>query len=168
MKQTAEHAADGALDQDELDHRSAVLRKLREHFLEQRNRFFDYLSLLDEEKNSIERGDGRLLERQVEMESAIVGEIYAFQKVIDPLEQLYSELVVPSSAGEAEEDIPALRDSLSKLRDSVLQSNERNQQLLKQRMTEIQGSIEQIRIPSRKGSPYGAANGAPSMIDLGA
>ncbi|MCA1754656.1 MAG: hypothetical protein LC641_08175, partial [Spirochaeta sp.] len=69
---------------------------------------------------------------------------------------------------EAEEDIPALRDSLSKLRDTVLQSNERNQQLLKQSMTEIQGSIEQIRIPSRKVSPYGAANGAPSMIDLGA
>ncbi len=167
MTQTTEHAAHVSLDQDELDRRSAVLRRLREHFLAQRNRFQDYLSLLDEEKDSIERGDGRLLERQVEMESTIVGEIYAFQKVIDPLEQLYSELVVPSSVPEAEEDIPALRDSLSKLRDKVLLSNERNQQLLKERMTEIQGSIEQIRIPSRKGSPYGASD-APSMIDLGA
>lgn len=166
MTQTTENAVQASIDQDELDRRSAVLRRLREHFLAQRDRFQDYLSLLDEEKDSIERGDARLLERQVEMESVIVGEIFAFQKVIDPLEQLYSELV-PSSTLEPEEEIPALRDSLSKLKDNVLRSNERNQQLLKERMTEIQGSIEQIRIPSRKASPYGAS-GAPSMIDLGA
>ncbi len=168
MTQTTEHAVHDALDQDELDRRSAVLRRLREHFLAQRNRFQDYLSLLDQEKDSIERGDSSLLERQVEMESVIVGEIFAFQKVIDPLEQLYSELVVPSSAVEPEEDIPALRESLSKLKDNVMRSNERNQQLLKERMAEIQGSLEQIRIPSRKVSPYGAVSGAPSMIDLGA
>jgi len=168
MTQTTEYAVHESIDQDELDRRSAVLRRLREHFLAQRNRFQDYLSLLDEEKDSIERGDSGLLERQVEMESVIVGEIFAFQKVIDPLERLYSELVVPSSAVEADEDIPALRESLSKLKDNVLRSNERNQQLLKERMVEIQGSIEQIRIPSRKVSPYGASSGAPSMIDLGA
>lgn len=160
MTQTTATLSHIELDQDELEQRSAVLRRLREHFLAQRNRFQDYLSLLDQEKDAIDRGDGRALERQVEMESVIVGEIHAFQKAIDPLEMLYAEL-------EPDEEIPALRESLNTLRDKVIRSNERNQALLQQRMADIQGSLEQIRIPSRKASPYGAA-ASPSMIDLGA
>ena len=77
------------LSQTELDQRVAVLKRFRELLASQRDKFRSYMDLLDHQKRDIESGDVDALVAHVEAEQGIVAEIFAVQKVIAPLEDLY-------------------------------------------------------------------------------
>ena len=77
-----------ALSQEELSQRVAVLRRFRELLQRQRDKFSQYLQLLEHQKGDIESGDVDALVSHVELEQGIVSEIFAVQKVIDPLETM--------------------------------------------------------------------------------
>ncbi len=64
--------------------RVAALRRFRELLVQQRAKFENYLMVLDHERADIESGDVDKLAAHVEIEEAIVSEIFTFQKVIDP------------------------------------------------------------------------------------
>jgi len=151
----------------ELERRTAILRRFRELLVDQRNKFEKYLNVLDHEKGDIESGDVDKLVAHVELEESIVSEIYTFQKVIDPLEDLYRAAYPPGSEGAPQShDIPAIKGALVELRTEVLKRNEENRTLLKRRMEILRGEMMSLRGPlSVKRSVY-AEQGSGSILDI--
>lgn len=143
-----------------LDERVRILKRLRRMLLAQRNRFRQYLGILEHEERAILERDVDRLTRHVEIEQGIVREIFALQKVIGPLDELYRR-AYPSG----ESEIPPLRESLRHLREQVLARNEANRALLRDKMADLKDQIERIRLPRNTKSPYGRVP-APTMIDV--
>ena len=127
-------------------------------------KFERYLLVLDHEKADIESGDIDRLVAHVELEEQVVSDIFTFQKVIDPLEDLY-RAVYPQGGAENDE-LPELKRSLVELRGEVLKRNEENRVLLKQRMEALRTEISGLRIPmSARRSVY-AGSGGGSVLDI--
>ncbi len=150
------------LSPDEVERRVAILKRFRELLTQQRNRFRDYLIVLDKEQETIIGGDSEKLVAQVEIEEALVSEIFSIQKVIDPLDALYHDL----RQGQAE-DIPQLKRNLEELKTEVASRSERNKTLLKAQMEELRTEIRTLRSSpfAKRRSIYADAGGG-SVIDV--
>ncbi len=148
-----------ALDTQEVKQRVAILKRLKKLLLAQREKFRTYLDILEYEESDITGGDTRKLEAHVELEKSIVKEIYAFQKVIDPLQDIY-RMAYPHDDGE----VPAIRDSLERIKKEVLDRNRKNQELLDRSMTVVRGKIKGLR-SFRKLSGILPTESTPSFID---
>jgi len=144
--------------------RLAILRKLKDHLTSQRNKFYDYLTLLELEEADIAEGDFVTLKIHTEMEKEVLEGISAFQKVIDPLEELYRNC--PSSTGSfpGEQELPDLRDGIARLKTRVQERNSRNRKLLSDRMEELKREILSIRRPFQQNSQF--VSPSPSLIDI--
>ncbi|MCA1950670.1 MAG: flagellar export chaperone FlgN [Treponema sp.] len=150
------------LSEEELAHRVAVLKRFRELLVEQRNRFQEYLVVLDKQKEVIEKGDTDALLSHVELEEKIVSDIFAIQKVIDPLEDLYR-----ASYPERETEVPKLKAALEELKNEAVQRSQRNRNLLSERMDKLRSEIKTLR-----NNPFAAQrsvydnSGAASLVDI--
>jgi hypothetical protein len=157
------------LSQEELKRRVAILKRFRELLKAQRDRFRDYLNVLDKQKDVIEKGNTEALIAHVEMEEQIVADIFSIQKVIDPLEGMYHAVYSgeTESSGGVETDLPSLKSALEGLKKEAVTRSERNKNLLSKRMGEIRSEIKNLR-----GNPYAArpsvyANtGEASFVDV--
>jgi arsenate reductase-like glutaredoxin family protein len=144
--------------------RVAVLRKLKEHLLSQRNKFREYLILLEQEEIDIEEGDYLKLKFHTDMEKDILSGLSAFQKVIDPLEEMYRTLHPKDETFREDEDLLTIRKTLHSLQTEVQKRNRRNRQLLSERMVELKAEILAIRRPVLGNTQF--ASPAPSLIDI--
>jgi hypothetical protein len=162
-----------AISPEETARRVSVLRRFRELLQSQRDRFRQYLAVLDKQKDVIEQGDTEALLSHVELEEKILTDIYSIQKVIDPLEDMYRAVnpqglggISPGEVNPAGE-IPSLKTSLEELKTEAVRRAERNRDLLSQRMTRIRSEIKILR-----GNPYAGQRSvyteaaAPSLIDI--
>jgi hypothetical protein len=148
---------------DELGQRVAALRRFRELLVQQRTKFENYLKVLDHERADIESGDVDKLAAHVEIEEAIVSEIFTFQKVIDPLEQIY-RAAYPAAAEDP--DLPELRGTLDTLKSEVLRRNAENRALLKRKMEVVRAEIAGFRNPLASRSSVYARQGEGSLVDI--
>jgi len=150
----------------ELEKRKALLLRLRGLLLDQRGKFERYLDVLDHEKGDIESGDVDRLVAHVEIEEAIVSEIFTFQKAIDPLEDLYRAALGTAMTDQGWHEVHGLRDSLQDLKKEVLKRNEENRGLLKARMEVLRCEVLALRRPLAMRHPsYGGADSG-SMLDI--
>lgn len=153
---------------DEIEQRVALLRRFRELLVEQRGKFERYLEVLDHERSDIESGDVDRLVAHVELEEQVVSEIYTFQKVIDPLDELYRTAFAasPGTANGDRADVPALKGALTELRNEVVRRNAENRALLGARMELLRSEITRFKNPlaSRKSVYAGAGEG--SLVDI--
>ena len=147
----------------EMGQRVAALRRFRELLVQQRTKFENYLRVLDHERTDIESGDVDRLAAHVELEEAIVSEIFTFQKVIDPLEQIY-RAAYPAAGQDPE--LPALRGTLEELRREVLRRNAENRALLKRKMEMVRAEIAGFRNPLASRSSVYARQGEGSLVDI--
>ncbi len=147
----------------ELGQRVAALRRFRELLVQQRVKFENYLKVLDHERADIESGDVDRLAAHVEIEEAIVSEIFTFQKVIDPLERIY-RTAYPAAAEDP--DLPALRGSLEGLRAEVLRRNAENRALLKSKMELVRSEIAGFRNPFAARSSVYSRQGEGALVDI--
>jgi hypothetical protein len=150
------------LSSEEVAQRVAVLKRFRELLVNQRDRFHDYLQVLDKQKDVIEKGDAEALISHVELEEKIVADIYAIQKVVDPLEDLYK-----SAYPEREAEVPKLKAALDELKAEAVARSERNRNLLSKRMEELRTEIKTLRnnpFAARR-SVY-ADSGEAALVDL--
>ncbi|MDR2404347.1 MAG: flagellar biosynthesis protein FlgN [Spirochaetaceae bacterium] len=170
-------AAGRELPAEELDRRTAILKRFRELLLSQRNRFQDYLELLDKQQDLIEQGNPEALLVHVEMEEQIVGDIFSIQRVIDPLEDMYRAAYPEVSGGSPSRngttgagfsgEIGGLKTALEGLKTEAALRLDRNRELLSKRMLQIRSEIKNLR-----GNPFAArpsiyaGSGAPSLIDI--
>lgn len=149
------------LTEEEITERVQILHKLREHLLEQRNRFYRYLEVLDREEQDILDDDVDKLKYHVELEKELAGEIITFQKVINPLNDMYK------LSGEGQDaEIPKLQESLSKIQEEVEQRSERNRKLLQGRLNSIGNEIKSLKKNYKNKPVYDDFRNTPSMIDI--
>lgn len=142
------------------DERIMLLKKLKETLLCQRDKFRNYLDLLEKEEAVIIDDDMEKLEHHIQLEQSIVQEIHVIQRVINPLEDMY-RVAFP----EKEATIPELKISLEKLKDMVKGRNLKNRLLLKERMENLRLQIKNLPRNFIAVSPY-ANIGVPSMVDI--
>ncbi|MEW5815736.1 MAG: flagellar biosynthesis protein FlgN [Spirochaetota bacterium] len=160
MAVTEEGPTINALNEKELQERVSILKQLKEKLIIQRQKFHAYLKVLEEEEKDILNNEAEKLKLHAEMEKGIVQEIYVFQKVIDPLAELYG-LAYPHK----EREIPRIQLSLEKVRQLVIERSERNQALLKMRMKQLRQEIVSIKRPFSLKSSY-ASTTIPVLIDI--
>jgi hypothetical protein len=143
----------------EFSRRVMILKRFRGLLQDQRDRFRAYLEVLDKQKDLIETGDPEDLIAHVEFEEQIVADIFAIQKVIDPLETMYQAVKV--NAMPAGDDIPTLKSALEGLKEEAIVRSARNKELLSKRMLELRSEIQALR-----SSPY--ASRRPVFSETGA
>ena len=140
--------------------RQNIVRKLREALSRQRDRLIGYLQQLERQERAIHDEDLAPLREHVAVEQEAMAEMHALQRVIEPLEELYA-----AASPRRESSVPALRRSLSAVREKVLARNEVNQQLLRERLSAVREEIHELRGRTSQASPF-ADIGAPSLLDV--
>lgn len=145
---------------EDRDRKAAVLNRLREMLLRQRDKFQSYLLLLENEEKSIRDGDGDRISAQVEMENLIIAEIFSLKKVAEPLRELYR-----AAYPQAEGTVPPLERTLSRMQEQVAARNIRNRMLLKERMEDLRQEVLRFRRVPTASSPYAAA-AVPRLVDI--
>jgi hypothetical protein len=140
------------LTNDEVARRVAIVKRFRELLKNQRERFSRYIDVLDKQKEVIESGSPDSLIAHVELEEEIVTDIFAIQKVIDPLESLYQTLApenadanIADAALPEEREVHGLKAALSELRAEAVVRSERNRSLLSRRMEELRAEMKTLR-----------------------
>ena len=153
---------DGHLTKEELGERVAVLKRFRELLVRQREKFGEYMDLLERQRSDIEKGDVDALVAHVDLEQGIVSEIFAVQKVIDPLEDMYRA----AYSGREPEGVPELRATLTALKDEVVTRNSENRALLKQRMEMLRHEIMSVNNPYAKRKSVYSSAAEPTALDI--
>jgi len=148
---------------EDIVRRVATLKRFRELLVQQRAKFENYLTVLDNERADIESGDVDKLAAHVELEEAIVSEIFTFQKVIDPMEEIYRAAY--PAAGE-DPELPALRGTLNELKDEVLRRNAENRALLKSKMDLVRAEISGFRNPASARASVYSRQGEAALVDI--
>jgi hypothetical protein len=161
----------------ELAQRVAILKRFKTLLTQQRDRFKNYLDLLDKQQNVIEGGSAEELLAYVETEEKIVADIFSIQKVIDPLEEMYYSIVGKDAektivktevSNDGADEVPSLKASLEKLQSEAVMRSTKNKELLSKRMLELRSEIKALRnnpYAAKGRSPYGGTNTA-SLIDI--
>jgi len=155
------------IDDAELAQRVAVLKRFKTLLTQQRDRFHNYLDLLDKQQGVIESGSAEDLLNYVEIEEKIVADIFSIQKVIDPLEEMYYSVVGHGTVLNNEE-VPSLKASLENLKSEAVIRSSKNKEMLSKRMLELRQEIKTLR-----NNPYAAGgrnaysnSNTASLIDI--
>ena len=106
------------LTQEELNERIAVLRRYRTLLEAQREKFREYLLVLEKQEIKIAEDDGEALAMHAQLESQIVANIAGLQKVILPIQGMYEKAGIAGAE--------AMQAELKDLQQRVLAHNERN------------------------------------------
>ena len=98
----------------------------------------------------------------MDLESQIVSEIFTFQKVIDPLEDLYRAAYLSAEV----EDVSRIKSALLGLRTEVSARNAENRRLLKRRMELFRGEIAGFRNPLAARKSVFASGGRGGLVNI--
>lgn len=146
----------------ELEERVALLKKFRELLQQQREKFREYLNILEKQENSIETENPDALLAHTELEQQIVSNIVNLQKVIVPMSDLYN---ARGGNSNSEKSITDLQNDLSSLREKVLAQNAKNRDLLRVHITQIRTKINSLRNPYKNArSVYSEKNAVGSVL----
>lgn len=158
------------LTKEELDERIAILKKFRQLLEQQRTKFQEYLSVLEAQESRIEDDDAEALLAHSELEAQIVQGIGSLQKVIVPMQELYSNSGAASYNPAEAVPISCIQRDLERLQSQVLVQNERNRILLKVRMVQLKKQITEFKNPYRSlNSVYAqkaASSGSRIQLDI--
>ena len=156
------------ISQEELEERIAIIKRFKKLLQQQRNKFEEYLLVLEKQSGKIEKEDGDALMAHAELESQIVANIAELQKVIVPMKGMY-DAVVPQAASNETESIENLQSDLENLQKQVLIQNEHNRNLLKAHMEQLKKQINAVRIANpyrNQRSVYAERAAVGSMISI--
>lgn len=157
------------ISEEELEERVALLKRFKELLEKQRQKFRDYLNVLEKQAEVIKTEDTEALLIHTEIEQQIVANISNLQKVIQPIEEMYVNARLDSSDENYSEiiEIPTLKTDLAKLQKEVLEQNEVNRNLLKTQMESLRQKIEGIKNPYRYNkSIYSKTENTASIISI--
>lgn len=155
--------AQQVLTQEKLDERVAILKRFRLLLEQQRQKFRDYLAVLEKQAEMIKSDNIDAMVNHTEIEQSIISEIYTIQKVIDPLEDMYRTV----HPGISEDDIPRLKADMGNLRKEVMEQNKKNRELLKSHMTVLRQKVVSIQNPyAKRTSVYASDSHTASIIDI--
>lgn len=147
----------------EIAERVAVLKRFRTLLEQQRLKFREYLTVLEKQEKSISDENTEAILQHAELEESIIAEIFTIQKVIDPLEYMYTNICANQSGS----DIPHLKTDLNNLQQRVLDQNKRNRELLKNHISGLRQQVASLKRPyAHKESVYAGTARTAALIDL--
>ena len=144
----------------DIDERVAILKRLRETLLSQRDKFVLYMQVLEQQELDIREGDTSKLGDHMDLEQAVVSELVTFQRVISPLQDMYR-----AAYPQRENEIPQIEASIEKLKERVLERNQKNRDLLRESIGHLRKKILDIRA-NRKLGPLFTTEPEPTLIDI--
>ena len=133
------------LTQEQIDERIAILHRFRSLLEQQRNKFAEYLKVLESQQNKIELDDGDSLIAHAELEQQIVANISNLQKVIEPMQAMYKTASTGTTISEGDKaSVIKMQSDLADLQKKVLVQNEHNRNLLKLHLDKIKKQIADV------------------------
>lgn len=136
------------ISEKELNERVAILRRFRTLLEAQRQKFKDYLDVLEKQENYIEHDNTEALAAHAELEQEIVKGISNLQKVIVPMSEMYD-----STRGAIRDSdrksVETIQKDLSRLQGKVLEQNEKNRELLRTHLIQLRTQIDGLKNPYR-------------------
>lgn len=156
------------LTKEELDERIAILKRFRQLLEQQRNKFQEYLMVLEKQEGKIELEDGDSIAAHTELENQIVKNLACLQKVIVPMQGMYNA-IMPGLTFTENANVEKLQLDLENLQKQVLAQNERNRSLLQSHMAKIKNQLGNmnLRNPYRgRTSIYAEKTAVGSVISL--
>lgn len=150
------------LTKEEIDERVAILKRFRFLLEQQRNKFQEYLNVLEKQENTLyaEDTDPETLMAHSELEAQIVAGIGSLQKVIVPMQKLYSSSKAATYNPAEAVPVELLQKDLSDLQSKVLAQNEKNRELLRTRISDIKQQMSGMKNPYRNIKSVYAKQGA--------
>ena len=144
------------ISQEELNERVAILRRFRSLLEQQRNKFKEYLEVLEKQEGSISDKNPESLMAHTELEQQVVKNIENLQKVIVPMSKMYNSVKAASEnsqiqaeSREEDEKISMIQNELFSLQSKVLEQNKLNRELLKVQLNQVQNQINNFINPYR-------------------
>ena len=157
------------ISEEELEERVALLKRFKELLEKQRQKFRDYLNVLEKQAEVIKTEDTEALLIHTEIEQQIVANISNLQKVIQPIEEMYVNARLDSSDENYSEiiEIPTLKTDLAKLQKDVLNQNNKNRELLKTQMAQLREKIDGLKNPYKYNkSIYSKSDSTATIISI--
>ncbi|MBQ9624430.1 MAG: flagellar biosynthesis protein FlgN [Treponema sp.] len=133
------------LSKEELDERIAILKRFRKLLEQQRNKFQEYLMVLESQEGRIEMEDGDSIAAHAELENQIVKNLASLQKVIVPMQGMYNA-IMPGVPVADNASVEQLQLDLANLQKQVLAQNERNRNLLQAQMGKIKAQLGNMNL----------------------
>lgn len=158
------------ISKEELDERIAILKRFRKLLEQQRNKFQEYLMVLESQEGRIEMEDGDSIMAHAELENQIVKNLASLQKVIVPIQGMY-KAIMPGVPARDNANVEQLQLDLANLQKQVLAQNERNRNLLQAQMGKIKNQLGNMNLmnPYRgRSSIYAEKNAVGSVIEFNA
>ena len=133
------------LTQAQIDERIAVLKRFRTLLEQQRNKFREYLHVLECQQNKIEEEDGDALVAHAELEQQIVSNISNLQKVIEPMQSMYNAVSHGTELGAEDKiSVKKMQAELADLQERVLAQTAHNQSRLKENIESVKKQLAEI------------------------
>ena len=154
------------ITQQELDERVALLRKFRSVLEQQRNKFQEYLNVLEKQQDSITKENPESLIAHTELEQQVVKNIANLQKVIVPMSKMY-KASVPMAHTDEDANISRIQNELNDLQSRVLKQNQINRDLLREHIESIRTQIQNFKNPYKNArSVYAAPQRVASLVEV--
>ncbi len=154
------------LTQQELDERVAVLRKFRDLLEQQRNKFREYLTVLEKQQDSITKENAENLIAHTELEQQVVRNIANLQKVIVPMSKMYNA-GIPMAHTAEDSNIIKIQNELNDLQTRVLKQNQINRDLLREHIESIRTQIQNYKNPYKNlKSVYAQPQHVASLVEV--
>ena len=154
------------ITQQELDERVALLRRFRSLLEQQRNKFQEYLTVLEKQNDSITSQNAESLLAHTELEQQVVRNIANLQKVIVPMQKMYKSAVSMAHTDE-ELSINKIQNELNDLQNKVLKQNQINRDLLRVHIETIRAQIQNFKNPYKNvRSVYAQPQHVASLVEV--
>ena len=156
------------LSNEELEERVAILKRFRFLLEQQRNKFKEYLNVLEKQQNSIDTEDSEALIKHSELEQQIVKNISNLQKVIVPMNKMYTAINNKSPISTTNDnDLTQIQLELSALQQKVIKQNEINRDLLRVHLEKIKMQIANFNNPYKTSkSVYAQTEKVGNFVEL--
>ena len=158
------------LSKEELDERIAILKRFRKLLEQQRNKFQEYLMVLESQEGKITEENADSIMAHTELENQIVKNLASLQKIIVPMQGMYNA-IVPGVPVADNAKVEQLQLDLANLQKQVLAQNERNRSLLQSQMSKIKNQLGNMNLmnPYRgRSSVYAEKTAVGSVIEFNA
>ncbi|MBQ7881375.1 MAG: flagellar biosynthesis protein FlgN [Treponema sp.] len=129
------------LTQTQIDERVAILKRFRSLLEEQRNKFREYLMVLESQQGKIENEDADSLVAHTELEQQIVKNISSLHKVIRPMQSMYNAISKNDITESENASVLKIQADLTDLQNKVLAQNKKNRDLLKVHISQIREQL---------------------------
>ena len=154
------------LTQEELNERVALLRKFRSVLEQQRNKFQEYLTVLEKQQDSITKENPESLIAHTELEQQVVKNIANLQKVIIPMSKMYNQSL-PMAHTTEDAGITQIQNELNDLQNRVLKQNQINRDLLREHIESIRNQIQNFKNPYKNArSVYAQPQRVASFVEV--